>query len=131
MTGYLTYGDWRKDKDLGHIVAFDIGSEKFRTISLPLCIVDKRLNPGRYCHLDDFFALEVDGRVAFLHRINPQFVQIRIFNEESSLYNKEIGNKITISTWEKSWTEDTIKLPFNWDRFDQHVEFYGVAGQIV
>ncbi|KAI3989023.1 hypothetical protein MKX01_033059 [Papaver californicum] len=129
MTDYLFLGDWRKDKDLGHIVAFDIGSEKFRTISLPNCIVDKLPNPKCYIHaLDRFFVLEVDGRVAFLRRINPQFVHIRIFNEESSLYSKERGNKITINPGEKSWTEDTIKLPFNWDRKEQRVEIYGVAG---
>ncbi|KAI3953489.1 hypothetical protein MKW92_021139, partial [Papaver armeniacum] len=128
MTGYLAYGDWRQDEDLGHIVAFDIRSEKFRTISIPLCIVDKRLNPNRYCHLDQLFVLEVDGRLAFLRRINPQFVQIRTFNAESSLYNKEIGHKIIIGAAEKSWVEDIIKLPFNWDRKEQRVEFYGVAG---
>ncbi|XP_026434490.1 putative F-box protein At1g50870 [Papaver somniferum] len=110
MTRHLTFGDWRKDKDLEHIVAFEIRSEKFRTISLPNCIVDKPLNPNRYCHLDQLFALEVDGRVAFLLRLNPQFVQIRIFNEESSLCNKEIGNKITISTGEKIG----LKKPLNY-----------------
>ncbi|KAI3914370.1 hypothetical protein MKW98_014977 [Papaver atlanticum] len=88
------------------IVAFDVGSEKFRIITVPKFITDQFGED-----FDDVtHLLEVNDRVALAH-ILPD------------------GNiaKLWILHDNTNWKAVTLKLPFLWDE-NQWVEFHGIAG---
>ncbi|KAI3939869.1 hypothetical protein MKW98_029645 [Papaver atlanticum] len=71
------------------LVAFDVGSEKFREISLP----------KSFCAYT-FKLLEVDGCIGILHKLGDFEVNLWIFKDD-----KDNGN----------WIEEIISMPFDWD----------------
>ncbi|OVA05242.1 F-box domain [Macleaya cordata] len=79
------------------IVAFDVGSEKFRSIPIPNFIVDTWDSHGK-CDLRTDYLLEINGRIAIVDEITAHAVRLWICHE-----NKE---KMT-----SRWTENTITLP--------------------
>ncbi|OVA05762.1 F-box domain [Macleaya cordata] len=79
------------------IVAFDVGSEKFRSIPIPNFIVDTWDSDG-VCDLRTDYLLEGDGRIALVDEISVNAVRLWICHE-----NKE---KMT-----SRWTENTVTLP--------------------
>ncbi|KAI3880516.1 hypothetical protein MKW92_014727 [Papaver armeniacum] len=95
------------------IVAFDVGSEKFKTIDVPKFITDQ------FCK--DFKPvtqlLEVNDCVALSHILpHGNIAKIWILDDK----------KVTRSNT-TNWSEETLKLPFLWDK-QQWVEFHGIVG---
>ncbi|KAI3866861.1 hypothetical protein MKX03_027094, partial [Papaver bracteatum] len=82
------------------IVAFDVGSEKFRIIAVPKFITDQ---------LGEDF-LEVNDRVALAH-ILPHGIIAKLWILDDST----------------NWREVTLELPFQWDE-NKWAGFHGIAG---
>ncbi|OVA03703.1 F-box associated domain [Macleaya cordata] len=110
------------------IVAFDVGSEKFRVIPIPNFIVDQPMSRDNFCG-PSVELLEVDGRVALLGRMNAYNVKMWIFDDDHDYDKEEKINRTTTSssTSNSNWTEVTIKLPFCWNR-DMPLSFHAVEG---
>ncbi|XP_026408423.1 uncharacterized protein LOC113303594 [Papaver somniferum] len=96
----------REDKVLPtSIVAFDVGTEKFRTIGVPDFIVSQpRETDNVFGRAVDL--LEVSGHMALLSRMNGYTVKLWLFND----------------TGNQNWTEVIIKLPYCWGG-DRQVRF--------
>ncbi|KAI3964983.1 hypothetical protein MKW92_009954 [Papaver armeniacum] len=84
------------------LVAFDIGSEKFREISLP-----KSFRAGT------IKLLEVDGCIAILHQMCDFEVKLWIFNDD-----KDNGK----------WIEEIISMPFDWDGTNLYQSIQQIPG---
>ncbi|XP_026418036.1 putative F-box protein At1g50870 [Papaver somniferum] len=96
------------------VMAFDIGSEKFRVIRAPKFTVENELGFQRFS--------EVDGCLAIVCQ-DEQIVNMWILHD----HNKENGSS-TSSSSEKDWTQLTITLPSNNREDWWFVYFYSVAG---
>ncbi|KAI3907525.1 hypothetical protein MKW92_032223, partial [Papaver armeniacum] len=89
------------------IVAFDVGSEKYKTIAVPTFITDQ------FCedYEDVTHLLEVNDRVALSHILpHGNIAKLWILEDDTT-----------------DWREVTLELPFQWDK-EQWVEFHGIAG---
>ncbi|KAI3840229.1 hypothetical protein MKW92_032631 [Papaver armeniacum] len=109
--------------DQNIIVAFDVGSEKFRTISLPKLITDQLLYDEDWSFKLHVNLLEVNNRVGVLRRLRVGYpVKMWILNDEDN-------DKKDVSSMgcDESWTEVNIELPFQWDE-KTCIEFHGVQG---
>ncbi|RZC57700.1 hypothetical protein C5167_004995 [Papaver somniferum] len=84
------------------LVAFDIGSEKFRVISLP-----KSFRSGTVK------LLEVDGCIAILHKMCDFEVKLWIFKDD-----KDNG----------SWIEEIILMPSDWDGTNLYQSIQQIPG---
>ncbi|KAI3920838.1 hypothetical protein MKW98_005664, partial [Papaver atlanticum] len=84
------------------IMAFDIGSEKFRMIPVPPVPKSERDESFSF---NEFSLSVVDGCLAILHQTDRK-VKMWIFHD----HNKENGISITSS--EKDWTRLSIRFPF-------------------
>ncbi|KAI3926746.1 hypothetical protein MKW92_033397 [Papaver armeniacum] len=94
------------------LVAFDVGSEKFRTITIPNLILNNR--SSSYHRSGNLF--EVDGHVAIAYRMTAYIVKVWVYREDTDFGNHE-----------ENLTEYTITLPFTWD-YIRSWGFYTGAG---
>ncbi|XP_026453307.1 uncharacterized protein LOC113354079 [Papaver somniferum] len=106
------------------IVAFDVGSEKFRTIALPKFITDQLFVYDKDWYFNPLVnLLEVNDRVGVLHRLRVGYtVKLWILNHKKDTSTGGIicSNQI--------WSEVmNIDLPFQLDE-KKHIEFHGVPG---
>ncbi|XP_026412988.1 putative F-box protein At1g32420 [Papaver somniferum] len=91
------------------IAAFDFGTEKFRMIEIPKLIRDQPLDPDPLYH-HYVSLLELDGCLGIIRRISDYVCKLWIFNDDHHRQrdNEKVGGEI--------WSEETIPLPFPWDR---------------
>ncbi|KAI3950610.1 hypothetical protein MKX01_040590 [Papaver californicum] len=89
------YTDW--------IMAFDIGSEKFRMIPIPQ---DHKSKDDK-SSLNEFSLSVVDGCLAIMRQMD-QKLKMWIFRD----HNKESGTSVTSN--EKNWTRLSIEFPSEW-----------------
>ncbi|KAI3848110.1 hypothetical protein MKW92_020679 [Papaver armeniacum] len=111
-------GDNRNSGD--DVVAFDVGSEKFRTIQ-----ISKPSDPFLHrCHL-----LEVTGCVAILRRNTADTADLWVYEDS----DKESTYKATTTdSTDKNWTKHTITLPVHWvEERDMYFHTAGGADQII
>ncbi|KAI3852089.1 hypothetical protein MKW98_020088 [Papaver atlanticum] len=102
------------DCDPKFLVVFDVGSEKFRTISIPIFILDHQpLNPCFW--LRRAYLLAVDGNVAILRRMSNRILKLWMYEATNC------------DDAEANWTENIINLPFSWDR-NRSLSFSNVEG---
>ncbi|KAI3908168.1 hypothetical protein MKW98_029469 [Papaver atlanticum] len=106
------------------LVAFDLGSEKFRMIRIPEFILNSP--PSEFVFNQHANLLEVDGHVAIACRMSAYIVKLWVCREDNK------GKKTTNANFcnvEENWTEDTIllPLPFDWDP-NIHWGFYTGVG---
>ncbi|KAI3953004.1 hypothetical protein MKX01_028696 [Papaver californicum] len=100
------------------IVAFDVGSEKYRLIPIPSFILDEPR--------DESFRLPIDmlvlgGHVGLLYRMEPQVVKLWMLDDGA-------GKKVENCGGNKSnWSSETITLPFCCDK---GVGGSGIAGRL-
>ncbi|KAI3988290.1 hypothetical protein MKX01_012079 [Papaver californicum] len=109
-------------------VAFDVGTEKFRTILVPKFITDQFLYDKEY--MDIFNSskdlLELSNRVALFCRIPSGYtIKLWILDCHDN-NNKDISARRTASC-NLNWTERTIELPFQWDN-KRRVVIHGIPG---
>ncbi|KAI3840228.1 hypothetical protein MKW92_032630 [Papaver armeniacum] len=106
------------------IVAFDVGSEKFRTIALPKFITDQLLVYDKDWYFNPPINLfEVNDRVGVLRRFRVGYtVKLWILDD------KKDTNTGGITCNNQIWSEVmNIDLPFQLDE-KKHIEFHGVPG---
>ncbi|KAI3973838.1 hypothetical protein MKX01_030414 [Papaver californicum] len=110
--------DYRDDiYDPEVIVAFDVGSEKFRVITIPNFILDE---PCEESFFSPIAMLELNGRVALAYRVSLYILKLWILDDG-------VGKKIeNCQGNERNWSEETIKLPFRC--YPSFVEFHAVEG---
>ncbi|XP_026451381.1 putative F-box protein At1g32420 [Papaver somniferum] len=116
-TRRLVYG-CRPEKRV--IVAFDVGSEKFKIILVPKFITDQLLSLHDTEYIDFFNSskdlLEVNDRVALFCRVpGGHTVKLWILDCDHT------------SSCSQNWTETTIDLPFQGDN-KRVVVFHGIPG---
>ncbi|XP_026440590.1 putative F-box protein At1g46984 [Papaver somniferum] len=87
------------------ILAFDVGTEKFRVIEIPTFIVKYSATSRESCSFLGEYFLQVDGYMALLDRVDEDVVKLWISDDSCS--EKKRTTK---------WTEETILLPFPWGR---------------
>ncbi|MCL7052181.1 hypothetical protein MKW94_021533, partial [Papaver nudicaule] len=98
------------------IVAFDVGSEKYRVIPIPNFILDEPR--------DESFRLPIDmlvlgGHVALLYRMEPYAIKLWMLDDRA---DKKLENcRGSIS----NWSSETITLPFY---CDSRVGGFAMAG---
>ncbi|KAI3866341.1 hypothetical protein MKW98_007996 [Papaver atlanticum] len=108
------------------IVAFDVESEKFRSIPIPNFIVNQPDNDGdwefgeRFVHI-----LEVDGHIALTDQVNRHVVKLWIFDEDGDNHEK-IATNTTVGSRDGNWIEETIFMPFGPSRM-QHYLFESIT----
>ncbi|XP_026431552.1 putative F-box protein At3g10240 [Papaver somniferum] len=112
----MKLGEQGNDK----LVAFDVGAEKFRVITVPNFI----LNQPRHVYLS-IYLIELEGRLAILSRMNDYTAKLWVFDDAYG-NNKEM-NSSTSNSSDQHWTEVTIELPYLWSD-DREVSFHSVAG---
>ncbi|KAI3969021.1 hypothetical protein MKW92_040487 [Papaver armeniacum] len=117
-----------KDGDPKFLVVFDVGSEKFRMIPIPIFILDHQpLYPYYWLHRP--YLLAVDGNVAILRRMSNRILKLWIYTDYNDDSKKEKTNPQATSfdDAEAKWAEDIITLPFSWDG-DRSLSFSNVEG---
>ncbi|KAI3844069.1 hypothetical protein MKW92_043898 [Papaver armeniacum] len=98
------------------IVAFDVGSEKFRVIPIPSFILDE---PREERFSSPIAILELNGRVALSYRLSPYILKLWVLDDG-------VGRKLENCHGNgKNWTAEIIKLPF---RCDPVIKFHAVVG---
>ncbi|KAI3904341.1 hypothetical protein MKW92_041186, partial [Papaver armeniacum] len=102
-------GDWNNGNDV-FMVAFDVGSEKFRTIQISrFRSADRPSDPNPV--LDRCYLLEVNGCVAILRRVTADTADLWIYEDS----DKESTYKATTMDYtDSSWSKNTITLPVRW-----------------
>ncbi|XP_026419550.1 F-box protein At1g52495-like isoform X1 [Papaver somniferum] len=107
------------------IVAFDLGSEKFREIRVPDFILDQPQDNDEYAgRCVDI--LELSGHVALLGRVNGYTVKLWLFDD--AYVQKENNASATSTTTDnQNWKEITIQLPYFWGG-DRSLDFVSVVG---
>ncbi|KAI3932227.1 hypothetical protein MKW92_014810 [Papaver armeniacum] len=110
--------EWGKTNpdDPDVIVAFDVGSEKYRLIPIPSFILDEPR--------DESFRLPIDmlvlgGHVALLYRMEPYVVKLWMLDDRA---DKKLENCRGSGN---NWITETITLPFY---CDNGVGGFGIAG---
>ncbi|XP_026377828.1 putative F-box protein At1g32420 [Papaver somniferum] len=113
-------GNSNKHEYPSFILAFDVGKEKFRKITLPNSYLDKPCDHILYFCCSTL--LQVDGHVALMRRQSDRTVKLWLLNDK----NKESGTKSGTDT---NWYADTITLPsdISWDE-KSRPQFYSVEG---
>lgn len=107
--GIFECGDWNNGNDV-FMVAFDVGSEKFRTIQIfKFRSVDRPADPNP--NFNRCYLLEVNGRVAIFRRFTADTAKLWIYEDD----DKETTYKATsMDSTDMNWTENTITLPVPW-----------------
>ncbi|RZC48381.1 hypothetical protein C5167_041336 [Papaver somniferum] len=104
----------RDDPDV--IVAFDVGTEKYRLIPIPSFILDEPRDEEYRLPID---MLVLGGHVALLYRVEPYVVKLWMLDDGA-------GKKLENCRGNKSnWSTETITVPFYCDK---RVGGFGVAG---
>ncbi|KAI3892575.1 hypothetical protein MKW92_048460 [Papaver armeniacum] len=105
------------------IVAFDVGSEKFRTIPVPKFITDQILYDAEYTRSNSSRdLLEVSNCVALYARLPGGYV-VKLWILDCDDNHKKDAS----TSCNQHWTETTIELPFQWDD-KRKVVFHGIPG---
>ncbi|KAI3888951.1 hypothetical protein MKW92_038662 [Papaver armeniacum] len=129
VNGFIYYctskflsGNW--DNGDAVFVAFDVGNEKFRMITIPNLILKNRSSDRYQC----IKLLEVDGHAAIASKESDYIVKLWVYREYNEYDNKWKKTKTrSSSNLEENWTEDTITLPSSWD-YNLQWDFYTGAG---
>ncbi|KAI3908164.1 hypothetical protein MKW98_029465 [Papaver atlanticum] len=129
VNGFIYYctskflsGNW--DNGDAVFVAFDVGNEKFRVITIPNLILMNRSSDRYQC----INLLEVDGHAAIVSKESDYIIKLWLYREYNEYDNKWKKTKTrSSSNLEENWTEDTITLPSSWD-YNLHWDFYTGAG---
>ncbi|KAI3938529.1 hypothetical protein MKX01_030822 [Papaver californicum] len=87
-----------KPPDVEVILAFNVGTEKFRVIPIPDIIVSSHRNP-EVCRRAEYL-LEVDGHIAVIDKLDKNVVMLWRSDDDYRLKT------------ELTWLGQTIKLPF-------------------
>ncbi|MCL7032838.1 hypothetical protein MKW94_019813, partial [Papaver nudicaule] len=93
------------DASVRFLLAFDVGSEKFRTIQIP-----------DFGQVQCVCLLDVQSHVAILRRTGVYTARLSIYKEDTA---SDIGGK--------NWTETVIILPVCWDA-RRTLFFHAIAG---
>ncbi|KAI3928569.1 hypothetical protein MKW98_024170 [Papaver atlanticum] len=124
ITSWITYIRNSEEKV---IVAFDVGSEKFRTIPVPKFIDDQIMYDREYMTLNfSRDLLEVNDCVALYNRL-PGGYTVKLWILDCDDYNKKDTGTTHTTSCNQNWTETTIQLPFQWDS-KRRVVFHGIPG---
>ncbi|KAI3840234.1 hypothetical protein MKW92_032636 [Papaver armeniacum] len=103
------------------IVAFDVGSEKFRKIALPKLITDQLLYDDDWSFKMPVNLFEVNDRVGVLRKLRVGYpVKMWIHEDNDNKDTSTMGCN-------QNWTEVEIELPFQWDE-ETCIKFQGVPG---
>ncbi|XP_026442977.1 F-box/kelch-repeat protein At3g04660-like [Papaver somniferum] len=113
---FLKLGEKGSDK----IVAFDVGAEKFRVITVPSFI----FNQPRDVYPSNRL-IELETRLALLTRMKDYTAKLWVFDDVNGNI-KEMNSSTSISS-NLNWTEVTIELPYLWGE-DRDVSFHSVVG---
>ncbi|KAI3932272.1 hypothetical protein MKW98_024992 [Papaver atlanticum] len=109
VNGSIYWCTWKHNGDADFIVAFDVGCEMLRTIQIPNFILHQPLE--LHVLRERFFqVLEVDGRIAILHKMSAYTVKVWIYEDG----DKERSISTTTDTCENWWDEKSIILPVKW-----------------
>ncbi|KAI3885992.1 hypothetical protein MKW92_049471 [Papaver armeniacum] len=117
---FMEAGEIGNDK----IVAFDVGAEKFRVITVPNFI----LNQPRDVYRDDAshsYLIELAGRIALLSRISDCTAKLWVFDGVHD-GNKEKNTSMGSGS-NHNWTEVALELPYLWSA-DRDICFHSVGG---
>ncbi|KAI3934577.1 hypothetical protein MKX01_034031 [Papaver californicum] len=108
------------------IVAFDVGTEKFRMIQIPNFIPDQHLHHDEHFH-SYIRLLELDSAVAVLLRLSAYIVKLWVLDDH--LHDNENGNRTSALgiLGNGIQTEEIFTLPFPWDR-NRALRIYAVVG---
>ncbi|KAI3877115.1 hypothetical protein MKX03_027641 [Papaver bracteatum] len=89
------------------IVAFDVGTEKFRVIRIPDFVVGFSETLKKYGGLraEKFSITQIDGHMALIDRVDQHIVKLWISDDDC--YNEQ--KKTT------NWTDETISLPCSFE----------------
>ncbi|KAI3930810.1 hypothetical protein MKX01_037256 [Papaver californicum] len=125
ITGQLIYR-WHSGGEV--IVAFDVGSEKFRTILVPKFITDQIPNDREYMGIFNSSKdlLEVSNRVALYCRLPGGHI-VKLWILDCDDVNKKDISASRTTSCNQNWTGRTIELPFQWDN-KRRVVFHGIPG---
>ncbi|KAI3928568.1 hypothetical protein MKW98_024169 [Papaver atlanticum] len=105
------------------IVAFDVGSEKFRTIVVPKFITNQILDDTEYTSSNfSEDLLEVNNCVALYTRLPGGYIVKLWILDCDDNHKKDVSTNCN-----QHWTETTIELPFQWDN-KRKVVFHGIPG---
>ncbi|KAI3959777.1 hypothetical protein MKW98_029814 [Papaver atlanticum] len=99
------------------IVAFDVGSEKYRVIPIPNFILDE---PREKSFFSPIAMLELNGRVALTYRMSPFHLKLWILDDGA---DKKIEN---CHGNDRNWSAESVKLPFHC--YPSFVNFHAVEG---
>ncbi|KAI3878632.1 hypothetical protein MKW98_027937 [Papaver atlanticum] len=99
------------------LVAFDVGSEKFRTIRVPSYVFDRPYYKDTFMFYN-VRLLELDDRLGlFIEHGNSGTLKLWLFDDERNKKNST-----------SSWSEVSIELPYTLDVHRNHVSFNPVPG---
>ncbi|KAI3888952.1 hypothetical protein MKW92_038663 [Papaver armeniacum] len=111
-TSKFMSGNWVNNDAV--LVAFDVGSEIFRSITIPNLILNNRSSNSNKYHCA--YLLEVDGHIAIAYMMSAYIVKLWVYRENTEYDIKGKKPKSTnLGSREANWTEDTITLPFPWE----------------
>ncbi|OVA07525.1 F-box domain [Macleaya cordata] len=110
--------------DCNAVVAFDVGTEKFSLITIPNFILGEpqSLLSGRFVDL-----LEVDGRIALLHRRTSDGKVNLWINDGFEVTGTAATSGQNVIVYNSNWIEETISMPFDWDE-NLNPTFRPIAG---
>ncbi|KAI3891904.1 hypothetical protein MKX03_026312 [Papaver bracteatum] len=100
--------------DIEVILAFDVGTEKFRVIPIQDVIVSSHRNPGVSRRAE--YLLEVDGHIALIDRLEKNVVKLWRSDDDYRLKTTEV-----------TWLGQTIVLPFQCS-IGERFYFHAVQG---
>ncbi|MCL7031030.1 hypothetical protein MKW94_022743 [Papaver nudicaule] len=103
-----------KSPDIEVILAFDVGTEKFRVIPIPDFVIDSYRTSEDSFQLAQYL-LEVDGHIALIDRLSDNVAKLWISDDD---YLRQTDVK---------WVEETIMLPFQWPS-GRSIYFHAVQG---
>ncbi|KAI3878629.1 hypothetical protein MKW98_027934 [Papaver atlanticum] len=111
-----------KEKDRPKfLVAFDVGSEKFRTISVPSCVFDQPVDCDAAYTFYNVQLIELDGRLGLFIRPGPRMsgtpkLKLWLFDDDKNKKNST-----------SSWTQVNMKLPCTKD-YNNGISLNPVSG---
>ncbi|XP_026430416.1 putative F-box protein At4g38870 [Papaver somniferum] len=113
----------RRDSNVGILLAFDVGSEKFRTIKIPDFI---ELEDGLLFSIKDVFLLNLQNHVSVLRRSGCYTARLWIYKED----DRGMGKVTDSDIGGKNRTQMTIVLPVSWGTWDasRNLLFHSAAG---
>ncbi|RZC94170.1 hypothetical protein C5167_021417 [Papaver somniferum] len=101
------------------IVAFDVGSEKFRVIPIPSCILDQE--PREKMFSGPIAMLILGGRITLIYQMSSLIVKLWMLDDDG--FDKKLEN--CQGKGSSNWSAETIQLPFCYDT--RFCNVHGVA----